>query len=180
MPDVSTVRGRGIAVATKRRPDRGFVVRRATSRDVAAITALRLDLLREEALNPLFADPHPDAARRALRLTRRQLASATQVFFVAMRGQVAVGLLRCRVIRRTPLVAGTRQAMVTTAYVVPSERRRGVLRALLDAADRWCRRHHLSGMRLQCALTNDTGRRAWESLGFKPAELLYLRAVPPA
>jgi hypothetical protein len=35
-------------------------------------------------------------------------------------------------------------------------------------------------MRLQCALTNDVGRRAWEALGFKPAELLYLRAVPPA
>jgi len=180
VPDESTSSSRATAVATKRRPNSGFVVRRATARDVAAIVALRLDLLHEEALNPLFADPHPDATRRALRLTRRQLASPTQVFFIAKRGQGAVGLLRCRVVRRTPLVAGTRQAMVTTAYVLPSERRRGVLRALLDAADRWCRRRHLSGMRLQCALTNDTGRRAWEALGFKPAELLYLRAVPTA
>lgn len=180
MPDESTSRARATAVATKRRADRGFVVRRATLRDVTAIAALRLDLLREEALNPMFADPHPDATRRALRLTRSQLANPAQVFFVALRGPHAIGLLRCRVVRRTPLVAGTRQAMVTTAYVVPAERRRGVLRALLAAADRWCRRRHLSGMRLQCALSNDAGRRTWEALGFKPAELLYLRAVPPA
>ena len=172
--------GRGVVVATKRRSHLPYVVRRATIRDIAAITALRLALLREEAHNPLFVDPHPDAARRALRLTRRQFANPAQVFFVAMRGQDAIGLLRCRVVRRTPLVATTRQAMVTTAYVVPSERRRGVLASLLDAADRWCRRRRLSGMRLQCALSNDVGRRAWEALGFKPAELLYLRTVPPA
>ena len=155
------------------------MVRQATLDDVAAVAALRVDLLREEAHNPFFADPHPDATRRALRLTRAQLANPAQVFFVAVRGPDLIGLLRCRVVRRTPLVAGTRQAMVTTAYVVPAERRRGVLRALLDAADRWCRRRRLSGMRLQCALSNAVGRDAWEALGFKPAELLYLRAVPP-
>ena len=80
--------------------------------------------------------------------------------------------------RRTPLVTEARQAVVTTAYVIPSERRGGVMRALLAGADRWCRKHRLAGMRLQCALSNETGRKAWEALGFEPAEVLYVRDVP--
>jgi GNAT superfamily N-acetyltransferase len=135
-------------------------------------------LLREEARNPLFANPHPDAERRAARLTRTELGARDQVLLIAIRDHNVVGMLRCRAVHRTPLVADSRQAVVTTVYVSPSHRRSGVLRALLGAADHWCRRHRLSGMRLQCAITNDVGRRAWESLGFTAAELLYLRPVP--
>jgi GNAT superfamily N-acetyltransferase len=162
----------------RKRARAGVLVRRATIRDLDAVTALRVAMLREEAGNPLFAHPHPDATRRALRLTRSQLATPGQVLLVATRGDAIIGVLRCRAVRRTPLVTGSRQAVVTTAYVVPSERRTGVLRALLDAADRWCRQRRLSGMRLHCALGNDVGRKTWESLGFQPAELLYLRRVP--
>jgi GNAT superfamily N-acetyltransferase len=154
------------------------LVRRATIRDLEDVTSLRLALLREEAGNPLFADPHPDASRRALRLTRLQLGTPGQVLLVATRGDAIIGMLRCREVRRTPLVNGSRQAIVTTAYVLPAERRAGVLRALLLAADRWCRRRRLSGMRLHCSLNNAGGRRAWESLGFGAAELLYVRTIP--
>lgn len=157
-----------------------MTVRPASVRDLEAVVALRLALLREEAANPFFANPHPDAERRALRLTRNELEATDQVMLVALRQQAIVGMLRCRIVRRTPLVADVRQAVVTTVFVDPGCRRTGVLRALLDAADRWCRRHRLTGMRLQCALSNKAGRKAWEALGFQPAELLYLRPVPSA
>jgi len=62
---------------------------------------------------------------------------------------------------------------------VPDERRKGVLRALLAAAETWCRRHGLAGMRLHCSLENAAARQAWEALGFQPAELLFLRVVSP-
>ena len=139
---------------------------------------MRLALLREEAGNPFFANPHPDAARRAHRLTREELTAPGQVFLIALRDGETVGMLRCRVVHRSPLVADARQAVVTTVYVVPSQRQTGVLRALLEGADRWCRQHRIGAMRLQCALNNEVGRKAWESLGFKSAELLYLRGVP--
>lgn len=113
-----------------------------------------------------------------MRLTRAELGTEGQVMFVACVGREIAGLLRCRAVRRTPLVADARHAVVTTVYVIPSRRRAGVLRALLGAADRWCRQHRLTGMRLQCALTNDIGRKSWEALGFTAAELLYLRPVP--
>lgn len=156
----------------------GVLVRRATIRDLEEVTALRLALLREESGNPLFANPHPDASRRALRLTRQQLGTPGQVLLVATRRDAIIGVLRCREVRRTPLVTGSRQAIVTTAYVVPAERRSGVLRALLAAADRWCRQRRVSGMRLHCSLNNAGGRQAWESLGFGAAELLYVRTIP--
>ena len=155
-----------------------IVVRRATLKDLASIVALRLALLREEEGNPFFANPHPDAEERALHLTRAELTTPGEVFLLAILNSSIVGMLRCRSVRRMPLVAEARQAVVTTVYVVPESRRMGVLRALLDGADRWCRQQGLTGMRLQCALTNDVGRKAWESLGFSPAETLYLRTVP--
>lgn len=176
MPDESARRSRATALAPRRQPR--IVVRAATSKDLAAMVTLRLALLHEESNNPFFADPHPDAERRALQLTRVELEAPSQVFLLAVRGREAVGLLRCREVQRTPLVADSRQAVVTTAYVVPAERRKGVLRALLAAADSWCRQNGISSMRLQCALANEVGQRAWQSLGFQAAELLYLRSVP--
>ena len=146
--------------------------------DLAAVTAMRVALLREEIRNPFFANPHPDATLQAERLTRAELGAPGQTFLVATRDGVTVGMLRCRAVQRTPLVEDVRQGVVTTVYVLPSQRRTGVLRALLRAADQWCREEKLPEMRLQCALTNDAGRKAWESLGFEPAEVLYLREVP--
>lgn len=177
MPDESGRRA-GAAVAVRRRRTDPVVVRRATGRDLEDLVALRLALLREESRNPFFSNPHPDAARRAHRLTKEELGTPGQVFLVALRDGATVGMLRCREVRRTPLVADARQAVVTTVYVVPSQRKTGVLRALLEGADRWCRQHRIGAIRLQCALSNDVGRKAWESLGFKAAELLYLRGVP--
>lgn len=148
--------------------------------DLGAIATLRLALLREGRSTAPLARLRPDAGPGALGLTRAQLATPDQVFFVAARDTRIIGILRCRAVRRTALAAPPRQAVVTTAYVIPAERRRGVLRALLLAADRWCRRHGLAGMRLQCAMGNTGGRNAWEALGFRPAEVLFIRSVPPA
>ena len=155
-----------------------IVVRRATLEDLDQVVALRLALLREEERNPFFANPHPDAETRAVELTRGELTAPGEVILVARIEDAIVGMLRCRLVRRMPLVAGDRQAVVTTVYVVPAQRRRGVLSALLNATDRWCRRQGVTDMRLQCALTNDVGRKTWEALGFTPAETLYLRTIP--
>ena len=170
-------RGTGTTTASRARSSR-VVVRRATLKDLSRIVELRLALLHEEERNPFFAKLHPDAEERALEMTRAELTTPGEVFLVAIRGEAIVGMLRCRSVRRMPLVAEARQAVVTTVYVVPEQRRTGVLRALLDAADQWCRKEGLTGMRLQCALANDVGQKAWESLGFTPAETVYLRTVP--
>lgn len=141
------------------------------------MTSLRLALLAEERDNPVFADPHPQAAARAERLSAAQLASHAQAMLVAWEGSRAVGLLRCVEASATPLAREARLAMLTTAYVDPDYRRRGVLRALVLAAERWCRARGLAEMRLRCGVGNGVGAAAWRALGFTPAEVVYHRRL---
>jgi GNAT superfamily N-acetyltransferase len=155
-----------------------LTVRTASADDAEAIALLRVALLREESGHDRHHRLRPDVARRARQLTRRQLADPSQVFFVAVRRGGPVGILRCRVLHRTPLMAEAAQGEVTTAYVLPGERRRGVLRALLVAAEAWCRERGLPAMRLHCGRGNANAQAAWQALGFEPAEIVFHRAIP--
>lgn len=155
----------------------GVRVRLAGPGDVEAIARLRVALHRAEAGNPLFTAAHPRALERSRALTRAQLQRPGEAFFLAVSGDAPVGVLRCREARGTPLARASRFAAVTTAYVVPAHRRRGVLRILLAAADAWCRERDLPSMRLRCGLGNAGGLRAWSALGFAGAELLLVRTI---
>lgn len=155
----------------------GLRVRRATRRDAATVTALRLALLREESSNPIFADPHPDAEGRAAALTASQLDGAAEAIFLAWDGRRAVGLLRCALTRTSPLVRASRVAMLTTAYVVAAYRRRGALRRLVRAAEAWCGARGIPEVRLRCGVHNSGGLAAWRALGYDPAEVVLHRVL---
>lgn len=174
--------GRNAIVArpTHAAVETALAVRQATLADAAALTVLRLALLREERRNPLFAQPHPAAAARARQLTETQLKHEREIVLMAYREARLVGMLRCVEARGSPLVRRSRHAVLTTAYVRPGQRRRGVLRALVSAAEQWCRAGGLSEMRLHCALTNVPGTAAWRSLGFDPVEVLHRRLLTSA
>jgi aminoglycoside 6'-N-acetyltransferase I len=64
-------------------------------------------------------------------------------------------------------------------YVVPKARERGVLRALLGAADAWCAERGLDEMRLHNAADNPLANAAWEALGFEVVEHLRVRSLKP-
>jgi GNAT superfamily N-acetyltransferase len=168
----------GPRVTPRAAHDGVIAVRRATRDDATVITEMRLALLEEERDHPLFTDPPPDVVRRARALSDHQLEGQRETFFLAFDGEPVVGMLRCLEARGSPLAGPARYAMVTSAYVRPTHRRRGVLRALLGAADDWCRSRGLGEMRLHCGLTNDAGNATWDSLGFDPVEVLRRRYVP--
>jgi aminoglycoside 6'-N-acetyltransferase I len=65
-------------------------------------------------------------------------------------------------------------------FVVPSERRRGVLRALMTAAERWCDERDIPEMRLHNSASSREARDAWTSLGFEVVEEVRRREVHPA
>jgi GNAT superfamily N-acetyltransferase len=153
-------------------------VRAATAADVDAVAALRLALLREEAAHPLFTRPRKDAPAVVRRLTAAQLVDERQVTLVALVGARAIGVLRCVGARGSALAHPPRFALVTTVYVRPAYRRRGVLRALVGAADAWARGRGLTEMRLHCGIGNAVGQAAWAALGFTPVEVLHRRRLP--
>ena len=146
--------------------------------DAPRIAELRLALLAEHQTNAIYSRIRADAPARALELTQQQLAAAErQVIFVASDGDRIVGILRCIDMRGHRLLRPSRYAMISTVYVVPSARRKGVLRSLMDAAMSWSRARKLEEMRLQNAVDNPLAVAAWEALGFRVVEQIRLRSI---
>lgn len=153
------------------------VVRTATPDDLDLVIALRLQLLQEETRSALYARPRHDAALHARRLCEAQLASPAEACFLALDGTQGVGILRCTVSQAPRLVHPSRYGFLTSAYVAPSHRRRGVLRALLREAEDWCRARGLREVRLHCTTENAEGNATWEALGYAPAAILRRRTL---
>jgi ribosomal protein S18 acetylase RimI-like enzyme len=156
-----------------------LVVRRAGLDDLQAIVELRLALLREYGDHPLYANLRADAAERAHELFRSQLVSPFEALFVGERRHAVVGVLRCVESPVSPLLLPDRYCYVSSAYVRPSERRQGVLRALLTAAEAWCDDRGLTEMRLHSAATSVVAAGAWDALGFQVVEHVRHRSLGP-
>jgi len=150
-------------------------VRVAGPRDVAAVVELRLALLREHPEHPIYGRLRPDVEARARVLFGSQLRSPTEAIFLAEEEGKAVGVLRCVESIGSPLMEPARYAYVSSAYVRPESRRHGVLRALLDAAERWARDRGLEQMRLHNVAGSRNAEAAWSALGFGAVEQVRLR-----
>jgi len=155
-------------------------VRRAQLDDLSAIVELRLALLREYKDHALYGNLRPDVEERANTLYRAQLTSTHDTIFVAEIGRRIVGVMRCVDTPSSPLFFPERYCYVSSVYVRPSERRKGVLRALLAAADRWCEEHGIAEMRLHNSATAAVAEQAWSALGFEIVEHVRRRPLQTA
>jgi GNAT superfamily N-acetyltransferase len=152
-------------------------VREATSRDLDAIVALRLALLREHPGHPIYGRLRTDVGERARGLFATQLRSTMEVIFLAELAGDVVGVLRCVESIGSPLLEPARYAYVSSAYVRPDVRRRGVLRALLRGAERWARARGLDQMRLHNVAGSAAAEGAWSALGFAVVEQVRVREL---
>lgn len=155
-------------------------VRPAAPRDLDAVVALRLALLREHPDHPIYGRLRPEADRRARELFAAQLRSRLETIFLAEVADDVVGIIRCVESLGSPLLEPARYAYVSSAYVRPDARRRGVLRALMTEVERWCRARGLDQMRLHNVDGSEAAEGAWDALGFAIVEQVRLRAVTPA
>lgn len=153
------------------------VVRHAAATDLPAILSLRMALLREHSHNAIYGRLRPDAEARAAKLFAAQIQSPNEVIFLATIGGETVGILRCIHSTGSPLLEPAQYAYVSSVYVVPKARERGVLRALLTSADGWCAERGLEEMRLHNAADNPLANAAWEALGFDVVEHLRVRSL---
>ena len=151
-------------------------VRAATVRDVPAIAAMRLALITEER----HGTPLPASAeRRARRLSAVHVRGGGEITLLAVVGAQIVGTMRCTEAGGASVLSGDRHAAITSVFVRPGFRRRGVVRALLNAAEAWCQERAIAELRLHCAIDNADGNAAWSALGFVPWEVRYRRPVSP-
>ena len=152
-------------------------VRAATLGDLPSIVELRLALLREYRDHPFYAQLRPDVNERAYELYRSQVTSPYEAIFLARRDKEVVGVLRCVETHGSPVLLPERYCYVSSVYVIPRERKRGVLHAMMAAAERWCDERGLAEMRLHNSATSPDARAAWASLGFEVVEEVRRRII---
>jgi GNAT superfamily N-acetyltransferase len=152
-------------------------VRVAEPRDLDVVVQLRMALLHEHGSHPLFGRLRPDAEARARRLFATQLASAGEVIFLAEDGDRAVGILRCVQSSGSPLLFPDTYGYVSSVYVVPDARRRGVLKAMLGEVETWCRAHGIEELRLYNVASDSGGIAVWDALDFDVVEQLRVRPI---
>ena len=156
-----------------------LVVRRARLDDLQAIVELRLALLRVYRDHPLYEHLRPDAPTRAYDLFRAQLTSPAEAMFIGERNRTVIGVLRCVESGGSPLLLPDRYCYVSSVYVRPEQRRQGVLRALLAAAEAWCDERGLTEMRLHSSTSAAVAVDTWDSLGFEIVEHVRRRVLVP-
>lgn len=152
-------------------------VRLASPRDLDAVVELRVALLREHPGHPIYGRLRKDVDDRARELFATQLRSTTEAIMLADLGGQVAGILRCVESIGSPLLEPARYAYVSSVYVRPELRRRGVLRALVQAAERWARARRLDQMRLHNVDGSELAERAWSALGFDVVEQVRLRKL---
>ena len=155
-----------------------LAVRPARLDDLEQIVALRVALLREYHDHPLYTDLRVDAPDRARELYAAQLVAPDETIFLAERARHVIGILRCVDAVGSPLLLPERYCYISSVYVLPAERRRGVLRALLAAAERWCAHRGLGEMRLHNAATARAAATVWSAFGFEVVEEVRRRVLP--
>lgn len=153
-----------------------IAVRRATLADLPIVVELRLALLRENPDHPIYGRLRADARDRAYEIFGAQLRSAHEVMFLADRGGEIVGILRCVDTPNSPLLHPARYCYVSSVYVRPEARRRGVMKALLRRAEEWCAEHGLDEMRLH-NVPGGSASAAWSGEGFAVIEEVRRKVV---
>ncbi len=155
-----------------------IIVRHAEAADLDAVVAMRRALIEASRGNPAYRRLRRDYAAAARPVFAAQLADERCLTLLATLEGAPVGLLRCALSAPNPLHQPPRHAYVVSVFVTPQQRRRGVLTALLRAADTWCRANKVDEMRLHVGVENRAGNAAWQALGFEPAEILRVRRIP--
>lgn len=157
---------------------RAVSVRRATAADLDDVVALRLALLREYGEHPIYGRLRVDAEARARPIFAAQLDSDREAIFVATDAGTAVGMLRCVESIASPLLVPERYCYLSSVYVKPEHRRRGVLRLLFDRARAWCDERGLAEIRLHNVGSRSSSAAAWDALGFEVVEQVRLLRLP--
>ena len=165
--------GRGRRVETK---GDAIAVRHATLADLPVVVELRLALLRENPDHPIYGRLRADARDRAYEIFGAQLRSAHEVMFLAESSGEIVGILRCVDTPNSPLLHPSRYCYVSSVYVRPDARRRGVMKSLLRRAEEWCAEHGLDEMRLH-NVPGGSASAAWSGEGFSIVEEVRRKGI---
>ena len=141
-------------------------VRRAGRRDLDRVAELWIALTEHHALyEPRFA-LRPAAREEVRRLLEAQLRDPDCAILLAGGDGDALGLCIVRVDRAPPIHAEVERAEVSDLFVLPSARRRGLGRRLVDVALAWVSERGVERVEVRVATENPEGQAFWRATGF--------------
>jgi GNAT superfamily N-acetyltransferase len=142
-------------------------IRRAGTGDLDALVPLL------GALFAIEADFRPDAERQRRGLALMLADPLRRVVLLAERGTTVVGMVTAQLVVST--AEGGSSALVEDMVVEAAERRRGVGRLLLAAAEDWARERGASRLQLLADRENAPALRFYERMGWRATRLVCLR-----
>jgi len=142
-------------------------VRRAARPDLERAAALWKELLDHHAA----LDPHYRLGRGAAEQLRHQLqrglADADTAVFVWDEADALLGFCLARVTPAPAALAERARAEITELGVAAGARRRGIGRALAEAALRWLEGRGVDRVEVRVAADNPEGQGFWRALGYR-------------
>jgi GNAT superfamily N-acetyltransferase len=140
--------------------------RRAAAGDLAAVSALWIELtLHHAALDSHFA-LRPGAEREARRMLEAQLRDPETAIFVAGEPGGVEAFAIARVCHARPIHPETCRAEITDLYVTPAFRRRGCGRALVAATTRWASERGAERVAVHVSPRNPEAQAFWRAEGY--------------
>ena len=151
-------------------------IRRADHRDLEHLVALWIDLTEHHAgIDPLF-ELRAGAEDEVRRLLEAQLRDPETAVFVREESGRLAGFCSVRIARAPPIHREVARAEITDLAVREERRRRGIGRALAEAALAWVRERGVSRAEVRVTAGNAEGQRFWRALGFGPfVDVLHRR-----
>jgi ribosomal protein S18 acetylase RimI-like enzyme len=130
------------------------------------VTALWLAIGDHHAgLGPAFA-MRAGAESEARELLRALLRDPDTAAFLYEEAGRALGLCIARVDQAPPIAVETERGEITDLGVDPAVRRRGIGRALVEAALAWIGGRGVRRLEVRVAVRNPEGQAFWRALGF--------------
>jgi ribosomal protein S18 acetylase RimI-like enzyme len=154
-------------------------IRAARPADLQQLSQIWLELMRfHEETDDRFALAE-DGDARWRQLAQEILYRDDGFLLVAELTGRTVGFVLGWVARNPPIYRTSDVGFVSEIAVTAWARRKGIGRALVEAARDWFGRHGLEEFQLSTAVWNDTARRFWEAIGGEQLLVRYRFVVPP-
>jgi GNAT superfamily N-acetyltransferase len=142
-------------------------LRRAEARDRGALVELLGELLADQAASePTFA-LRPEAGAELPGLLARQLRDPDAAVFVWEDAGGIAGFCSVRLERAPGALVEAARTEITELAVRAERRRRGVGRALVEAACGWARARGAQRVEVRVAARNPAGQAFWRALGYE-------------
>ncbi len=159
--------------------DKGFTIRRAEQRDLAAVGRMGAQLIRLHYGfdSQRFLTPPEDAAAGDAWFLGTQLARDDVVVLVAERDGDVVGYAYAGIEPMSWMELREEAGFIHDVFVVEPARGSGIAVALAEAVMEWMRARKMPRVLLWTAPQNEAARRLFERLGFRQTWLEMTREL---